>query len=118
MRSGNLLSITQYFFIVVFAVMLPLHCMVHCAQHDTPDQSRFPFVCILNAAVSQSHTQLAPHPSQPSATHEAVSFLFVHTVFVSEHTRFARSIHTQKQLHYVRPDFPPPRRHALSVDSL
>ena len=118
MRAGSLNTITQCICIFLFAVILPVHCMVHCAHHDTAAKPRSRYVCILDAHVSPTHTQLLPHAYQPSATHEAESFYTVQTVVDPAHTRVAPSIHVLKQLHSVRPDYPPPRRHALSLYSL
>jgi hypothetical protein len=118
MRAGSLNTITQYLCIMVFAVILPVNCIVHCALHATMDKPRSRYVCILDAHVSPTHTQLLPHAYQPSATHEAVCVLLVHIVVDQAHTRVAPSIQLRKQLHSVRPDYPPPRGHALSLYSL
>ena len=118
MRAGSLNIITHYLCIMLFAVILPVNCIVHCALYATTDQPRSPYVCILHAKVSPTHTQLLPHAYQPSATHEAVSFYTVQTVVDQAHTRVAPSIQLRKQLHSVRPDYPPPRGHALSLYSL
>ena len=118
MRACRRNTITQYVCIIIFAVILPVHCMIHCAHHDTADKPRSPFVCILDAHVSQAHTQLLPQAYQPTATHEAVSLVLFQNVVYTVHERIAQSLHQLKHSHSVRPDYPPPRRHALSSYSL
>ncbi len=118
MRASSLNTITQYAFIIFFAVILPVHCMVHCAHHDTLQAPRSPYVCILHAQVSPTHTQLLPQAYQPSAIHEAVSFWVVQTAFADVHRRIAQSVYMRKKLHDVQPEYPPPRQHAHSIYSL
>jgi hypothetical protein len=117
MRVGNLRSIPKYFVISLIAVMLPIHCIVHCVTHDTSAAPKSPYVCTMQQRPSQSPTQIHQHAYQPSAIHE-VRYVEYENVISTVYTRTARATRVVKNSRNDQPDPPPPRCHSSSLYSL
>lgn len=114
MRAGYLHSTTQYFVIILIAVMLPIHCIVHCVTHDTSAAPQSPYVCTMQQRPSQSPTQINQQAYQPSSIHE-VRYVEYENVVLTAYTRIAQTTQVLMNPRNDQPDPPPPRCHSSSL---